>query len=70
LRWRSAASKGAGARRELPLKEIRRFQFARGSSLVTSDAFAELDRAAARFDREITIEVTATCEIGPCVGLS
>lgn len=45
-----------GARWELPLDEVRRFQFARGGSAATPAALAELERAAARFDRALVIE--------------
>lgn len=51
------AFEDAGARWELPLGEVRHFQFARGASVATSDACAELERVAARFDREMVIEV-------------
>lgn len=54
------AFEDAGARWELPLEEVRRFQFARGGSVVTSDALAALQRAAARYDRELVIEVDRT----------
>jgi hypothetical protein len=50
------AFEDAGARWELPLEEVRRFQFARGGRVATPAAFAELERAAARFDRTLVIE--------------
>jgi hypothetical protein len=50
------AFEDAGARWELPLMEVRRFQFARGGSVATSAAVDELERATARFDREMVIE--------------
>jgi hypothetical protein len=42
---------------ELPLKEVRRFQFARGGTIATSDVLADLKHAAARYDREMVVEV-------------
>jgi len=50
------AFEDAGARWELPLEEVRHFQFARGGSVVTSDALAELERATERFDRVLVVE--------------
>lgn len=50
------AFEDAGARWELPLEEVRRFQFARGGRVATPAALAELERAMARFDRALVIE--------------
>lgn len=51
------AFEDAGARWELPLGEVRRFQFAPGGSVAVPDALAELEHSAERFDREMVIEV-------------
>jgi len=50
------AFEDAGARWELPLNQIARFQFARDVQLAGAGAVAELARALERFDRELTIE--------------
>jgi hypothetical protein len=50
------AFEDAGARWELPLQEVQRFQFARGGVIATAEAVAGLERAAARFDRELVVE--------------
>jgi hypothetical protein len=50
------AFEDAGARWELPLEDVRRFQFARGGSVAPPAALAELERATARFDRALVIE--------------
>ncbi len=50
------AFEDAGARWELPLDDVHRFQFERGGSVATADAVAELERAVARFDRALVIE--------------
>ena len=50
------AFEDAGARWELGLDEIDRFQFARGSARTDPAALETLRRAVARFDRELAIE--------------
>ncbi len=45
-----------GARWELGLEEIERFQFARTATPATGQALAELQDSAARFDRDLSIE--------------
>jgi hypothetical protein len=50
------AFEDAGARWALPLDEVGHFQFARGGAVAAPDGVAELERAAARFDRELLIE--------------
>jgi hypothetical protein len=58
------AFEDAGARWELPLEDVRRFQFARGGSVAGPVAVAELARAAARFgsDLEIACDPDARAE--------
>jgi hypothetical protein len=53
---RIEAFEDAGARWELPLQDVGRFQFARGGATAAPNAVAELERATARFDRELVIE--------------
>jgi hypothetical protein len=53
------AFEDAGAHWALPLEQVRQFQFARGASVTTPDGLAELERATARFDRELRIEPDA-----------
>ncbi|MGO9498386.1 MAG: hypothetical protein ACLQA5_17025 [Solirubrobacteraceae bacterium] len=50
------AFEDAGARWELALEEIWRFQFARGGAVAPPDAVAELESALRRFDRELVID--------------
>jgi hypothetical protein len=50
------AFEDAGARWELPLATVSRFQFARDGAVASPDAVAELTRAVARLDRELVIE--------------
>ncbi len=50
------AFEDAGARWELSLDQVRRFQFARGSRVAEAAVLAELEQAAARFDRELVVE--------------
>ena len=50
------AFEDAGARWELALEEIGRFQFARGGAVAPPDVVAELESALRRFDRELVIE--------------
>jgi tetratricopeptide (TPR) repeat protein len=50
------AFEDAGARWELPLEEVGRFQFARDAQLADAAAAAELERAVARFDRALSID--------------
>jgi len=50
------AFEDAGARWELPLEDVRRFQFAHGGRVAGAHALAELERAAARFDRELVVD--------------
>jgi hypothetical protein len=50
------AFEDAGARWELPLEDVGRFQFARDAHVAPAQAVAELERAAVRFDRELAIE--------------
>jgi hypothetical protein len=50
------AFEDAGARWELPLEEVERFQFARGSVLATQGTVARLQRAVARFDHMASID--------------
>jgi hypothetical protein len=50
------AFEDAGARWELALEEIGRFQFARGGAVAPPDVVAELEGALRRFDRELVIE--------------
>jgi hypothetical protein len=49
------AFEDAGARWELPLQDVSRFQFARGGAIATQAAVAGLERAAARFGREMVV---------------
>jgi hypothetical protein len=53
------AFEDAGAHWALPLEQVSQFQFARGGSVATPDRLAELERATARFDRELLIEPDA-----------
>jgi hypothetical protein len=50
------AFEDAGARWELPLAEVARFQFARDAELAGAAAVTELGRALERFDRELAID--------------
>ena len=50
------AFEDAGARWELSLDQVTRFQFARGSRVAERAVLAELARAQARFDRELLVE--------------
>lgn len=50
------AFEDAGARWELPLQEVHRFQFAPTSRTASLQAVAELVRAAASFDRELVVD--------------
>jgi hypothetical protein len=50
------AFEDAGARWELPLQAVSRFQFSRGGRIAAADTVAELERALRRFDRELVIE--------------
>ncbi len=53
------AFEDAGARWELSLDEVHRFQFARGTAVAGPAYVAELRRAQARLNREVQIECTA-----------
>ena len=57
---RIEAFEDTGARWELGLEEIERFQFTHTATPASSHALAELRRSAARFDRDLSIE----CEQG------
>lgn len=50
------AFEDAGARWELSLEDVGRFQFARGAQIAGAGGVAELERAIERFDRELTID--------------
>ena len=50
------AFEDAGARWELSLEEVGRFQFARGAPVAPPEAVAELETALRRFDRELVID--------------
>ncbi len=50
------AFEDAGARWELPLEDVSRFQFARESSLASRGALAELEDAVSRFNRVLEID--------------
>jgi hypothetical protein len=50
------AFEDAGARWELPLEDVVRFQFARGGAVAPADIVADLERAVARFDRALVID--------------
>lgn len=50
------AFEDAGARWELPLEDVRRFQFAQGGDEAPAGVVAELARAAARFDHDLVID--------------
>jgi hypothetical protein len=50
------AFEDAGARWELPLEDVGRFQFARDARLADAGVVAELERAADRFDRALAID--------------
>jgi hypothetical protein len=50
------AFEDAGARWELPLEDVRRFQFARDARIAGTGAVAELERAVDRFDHELAID--------------
>jgi hypothetical protein len=50
------AFEDAGARWELPLQDVGRFQFARDAKLTAAETLLELERARARFDRELAID--------------
>jgi hypothetical protein len=49
------AFEDAGARWELPLEDVGRFQFARGCSMAADDLVSELDRARRRFDQKLIV---------------
>lgn len=49
------AFEDAGARWELPLADVGRFQFARGGRVAAPEALAELERASVRFAREVAL---------------
>jgi hypothetical protein len=53
---RIEAFEDTGARWQLGLEEIERFQFARTATTATDAALAELQHSAARFDRDLSIE--------------
>jgi hypothetical protein len=53
---RVEAFEDTGARWELGLEEIKRFQFARTATPATETALAELQDSAARFDRDLSID--------------
>ena len=50
------AFEDAGARWELPLEDVGRFQFARDGRVASADAVARLERAVVLFDRELAID--------------
>src|SRR5690348_6981465 len=50
------AFEDTGARWQLPLWDVRRFQFARDSAVAATGGVAELERASDRFDRELIVE--------------
>jgi hypothetical protein len=50
------AFEDVGARWELPLQDVGRFQFHRRGQIATREAVAELRRATSRFDRELVVE--------------
>ncbi len=50
------AFEDAGVRWELPLHDVKRFQFAIASRIATGAALATLERAAAAFGRELVVE--------------
>ena len=50
------AFEDAGARWELSLDEVSRFQFARGGAVAPPGTVAELERALGRFERELVID--------------
>jgi hypothetical protein len=54
------AFEDAGARWELPLEDIGRFQFARDAQRADMAAVAELQRAVDRFDRALSVECDAS----------
>jgi len=58
------AFEDAGARWELPLADIGRFQFARGCRAASADVVAELERAVVRFDRELVIDCDPSAREG------
>jgi hypothetical protein len=49
------AFEDAGARWELPLADVGRFQFARGGLVAAPEVVAELERASVRFAREVVL---------------
>jgi hypothetical protein len=50
------AFEDAGARWELPLDDVGRFQFAHGASVVADGFVSELEQARRRFDRELVVD--------------
>jgi hypothetical protein len=54
------AFEDAGARWELPLEDVGRFQFARGGAVAHPPAVAELERARVRFDQELVVDADPT----------
>lgn len=53
------AFEDAGARWDLALEDIGRFQFARGGSVASDVLVSELERARRRFDRELVVDCDA-----------
>jgi hypothetical protein len=49
------AFEDAGARWEMPLEDVGRFQFARGCSMAADDLVGELERARRQFDQELIV---------------
>jgi hypothetical protein len=49
------AFEDAGARWEMPLEDVGRFQFARGCSIAADDFVGQLERARRQFDRELIV---------------
>jgi hypothetical protein len=61
---RIEAFEDTGARWELGLEEIVRFQFAHDAVVVSEERLAELRRSAARFDRDLSIEAQPELSAG------
>jgi hypothetical protein len=59
---RIEAFEDRGARWELPLDEVRRFQFAREARRTGPDELAELEAAREHFDRQLEIEAAETAQ--------
>ena len=51
-----SAFEDAGARWELPLEEVGRFQFAQGGAVAPSHMVAEMESAVRRFDRAFAVD--------------